>query len=806
MNASHKTASLSVALAFPDVYEVGMSHLGLKILYDIINSLPYASAERVFHPWLDLGAHLGSAGIPLASLESRRPLKDFDVVGFSLQYELSYTAVLNMLSLSGIPLRTGDRLNEGRSPLVIAGGPCTVNPMPMAPFIDAFLIGDGEEAVPEILGVCHEWKIGGGRDRHALLKALSKIEGVFVPLLGTERPVLRRYVSSLEDAPFPVAPVVPYTSIIHDRVNIEISRGCPQGCRFCQAGMIYRPVRERSPEKVIELAERSLQNTGFDSASFTSLSSGDYPCLVPLMREFNRRFSSKRISLSLPSLRVASVNDDMLQELRAVRKSGFTIAPEAGTDRLRAVINKDVSSEMYSRALDSLFRAGWQNLKLYFMTGLPTETEEDIKAIPAMVLEALRTSKRLTGRNVSLSVGIASFVPKPHTPFQWFGQNPLGLLKEKNAYLKREFLRRGVQYRGHTEEMSLLEAALSRGDESLAPLIEAAWSKGCTLDAWTEAFDFGRWLQAMESTGIHAASFAEKTYDESSSLPWESIHSGVSKEFLWEEYQKALKAEFSPDCRRQCLACGLDCGPDIGKDQEPGQEKAGAPLREGPVKRKEPPALRFRVEFSKTGVARYLSHLELTTALIRAMRRAGFPFRYSEGFHPSPRFSSGPALSVGVAGLKEYFDIEVCPPFDPVKGLRLLRETLPEGLGVSQLAPLYGKTRSLNSFVSRYRYEIRHTGGFQAGRLASGQEISVSRKDTVFDLREMIEDFEEIDDFTVRLTLRDRGDLKVRLDEVMEHGLGVSPDEAEITRLGMFGWDGGWQEPIAGHHQWAARS
>ena len=464
-----------------------------------------------------------------------------------------------MLHLGGIPIKHEERMSMSGIPLVIAGGPCTVNPLPMSAFIDAFLIGDGEEAVPEILHAYHQWKEGGLDNKTSLLQALSKIEGVYVPALGKEKPVNRRYISSLEDAPFPDSPVLPFMNIVHDRINIEISRGCTMGCRFCQAGMTYRPVRERSPEKIMELAEKSLDNTGYDALSFTSLSSGDYSCLNYLMKEFNRKFYNRRISLSLPSLRVGSVNKEMLEEIKVVRKSGFTIAPEAGTDRLRAVINKDFTEETYINALETLFSAGWHNLKLYFMSGLPTETDEDIEAIPEMVFKATKISRKLTGRPVNISVGVSSFIPKAHTPFQWFGQNDLEQLKEKNRYLRKNLQKRGIQYKGHREEMSLLEAVFARGDEHLSAFIETAWSLGCRLDPWTDHFDFDKWKQAMYLSGIDAAGYAVRKYPTDAPLPWDNINTGITKEYLLKEYQAALSGSFTPDCRKKCHACGLKC-------------------------------------------------------------------------------------------------------------------------------------------------------------------------------------------------------------------------------------------------------
>ena len=804
INAVYKDAPVKVALAFPDIYEIGMSHLGFKILYKIINDLPFASAERVFSPWIDLEAEMKARGTPLASLESNRPLRDFDVVGFSLQYELSYTTVLNMLHLGGIPVRAEDR--DSSYPLVIAGGPCTVNPLPMSPFIDAFLIGDGEEAVTEILDIFFQWKTTGDSKKESLLKALSEIEGIYVPYIHRSETcpsshIKRRFIRSLEDAPYPDNPIVPYTSIIHDRVNIEVSRGCSMGCRFCQAGIIYRPARERSPEKVLQLAESSLKNTGHEEVGFTSLSAGDYSCLLQVVTEFNKRFAKDNIALSLPSLRVTSLNHDLLKEIRSVRKTGFTIAPEAGTERLRKVINKDFSEEDYERSLKILFEAGWLNLKLYFMIGLPTETEEDIGAIPKMAMKALSIAKQYTKRFVNINIGISPFVPKAHTPFQWYGQIPSEDLERKKKYVKDSLIKKGLNIKGHDVKMSLLEAAFSRGDEMLSLLIEKAWSLGCRLDGWSELFDFNTWKEAMHLTGIDATAFAARTFSFSDILPWEIIDTGVTKDFLWKEYQKALSGDITPDCRKICQNCGLECKNTVSS--QPFTTHRSSFIDYTPSRLFKP--VNIRVEFSKTGRLKYLSHLELVTLLHRAMRRASFPLEYSKGFHPSPKISFGPPLSVGVAGLCEYFDMEVTPPFDLIVNKRKLNSMLPDGALVHDMVAVPSKRESLNSFIIRYEYEIKGRDVSNIQRFLSEKEIYTKREKYVINLRDMVEEALLTDEETVNCILLDRGDTKVRLGELLPVLFHTPVEDLDITRKALYGWNGGWVKPLERSLLWTVK-
>ena len=819
INAIYKDSLIKVALAFPDIYEIGMSHLGLKILYEIINALPYTSAERVFSPWFDLETKMKAHGIPLCSLESNTPLRDFDIVGFSLQYELSYTTVLNMLSLSGIPIKTEERVNSSSShkyPLIIAGGPCTVNPLPMSPFIDAFLIGDGEEAIKEILDTYALWKRDGDNKKETLHRLLSEIQGLYVPSVhynrftqnshGERVIIKRRFIDSLDNAPYPVKPIIPFTSIVHDRINIEVSRGCSMGCRFCQAGIIYRPVRERCPEKALEIAEKSIKNTGYEEVAFTSLSAGDYSCLLQLVRDFNKRFSKKKIAISLPSLRIASINHALLKEIRAVRKTGFTIAPEAATDRLRRVINKDFKEEDYEEALKILFEEGWHNLKLYFMIGLPTETGEDIEAIPKMVIKALKTAKKYTRKFVNINIGISSFVPKAHTPFQWYGQISSNELKSKKEYIDKVLAKKGLHIKGHDVNMSLLEAAFSRGDIRLSQLIEKAWSLGCRLDGWSEGFHFDAWKTAMDSIGLDAVDFATRTYLFSDTLPWENIHTGVQKEFLWNEYQKALSSSVTIDCRKLCHNCGLSChdnkikfGNSEVKRLSNKKTQTACELHNftiiQPNKNFKP--IRIRVKFSKTDKMRYLSHLELITLFHRAIRRAEFPIDYSKGFHPAPKVSFGPPLGVGISGLSEYFDMEVFPPFNLVLNWRKLNAILPEGISVKEMSAIPWKTESLNSFIKRYEYEIRGGNLSDFYSFLSQREMMIQRGKNYINLRCLVEEAQQIGKDSVHITVVDMDGIKVRLRELLPEIFKVPMEKLQVTRTDLFGWDNGWVKPLS---------
>lgn len=576
---SHCDVDVKVLLAFPDTYEIGMSHLGLRILYSVLNRRDDVVCERTFMPWIDMYDAMMKSGIPLYSLESRKPAGTFDILGFSLQYELSYTNVLAMLDLAGIPMFSADRSKD--DPLIIAGGPTVYNPEPIADFIDAILIGEGEEAIGEIVDVYKDSK-ASCLSRGELLENLAGIPGVYVPsfyevlyssdgkIKGIEPtnpaasyPVKKRVIKDLNQAPYPDDPVTPLTEIVHDRVALEVFRGCTRGCRFCQAGMVYRPVRERHPDEVLKLADRSLRNTGYDEVSLMSLSSADYSHIHDVCGNLLNKHKDKGVSVSLPSLRVDSFSVDLAKEVQKGRRTGLTFAPEAGTQRLRNVINKGVTCDDLIRAATSAFSEGWHGLKLYFMIGLPTETEDDLKGIVDMARETLAVGRReLKQAGIrkapEITVSIASFVPKAHTPFQWQPQMPRDELVARQAYLKRHLRGKGLRLTWHDVDTSFLEAVLSRGSRRLGRVIEAAYRSGCKFCAWDSEFRFDKWMQGFEMMDISPEFYANTKWELSDILPWEHISAGVSKEFLIREAKQALSGALTPDCRfEQCTDCGV---------------------------------------------------------------------------------------------------------------------------------------------------------------------------------------------------------------------------------------------------------
>ncbi|MBF0456977.1 MAG: TIGR03960 family B12-binding radical SAM protein [Nitrospirae bacterium] len=768
---------VKAVLCFPDVYDIGMSHLGLKILYKIINDMPDCAAERAFSPWIDMEEYLKREGLPLCSVESATPLRDFDVVGFSLQYELSYPTVLNMLSMGGIPIRAEERQDGGA--IVIAGGPCALNPFPVLPFFDAFVIGDAEEVIKDIMNSVHRHKRDGDGRRETILKELAALDGVFVPAYSSGT-VRRLYLADLNAAPYPDTPVVPYMEVVHDRINIEISRGCSCGCRFCQAGMIYRPTREREPSTVLAIAEAAVKSTGYGEISFTSLNAGDYTRLPELLRMCNRKFDGRNVSFSLPSMRINSITEAVLKEIKTVKKSGFTIAPEAASARLRSVINKDFNEDDYERTLHTIFSQGWLNLKLYFMIGLPTETSEDIEAIPAMAVKSLKMAKKFTSRHVNINIGVSTFVPKAHTPFQWYGQIPLEEIIEKKRFLIKAISKKGLNFKGHNEQMSVLEGFIARGGSSAAAVIEAAWRAGARLDAWGDVFKYEHWQEAMEKTGIDIASEAAMAYDLAHEFEWNKIDTGVSHDYLKREYKKALELETTHDCRKGCTACGLKCASAefLCRDTVVSGTNKVAQFIDSVFN-----PVRVRVAFSKAGHLMYLSHLEMMSAVLKGLRRALVPLVHSKGFHPMPVVSFSPALGVGVEGLREYFDMEVTPPFDIMKFREAISREIP--FEVKEMFFISRDTPALGKFVTAYKY---------AFRIDESETISSLRDKLISAelqwLTPMMVNFDIINGRLVIL-VKDTNEKKVKISEIAEVLTGLNAVEAGIKRLALYGWVNG---------------
>ncbi len=739
-----------IALAFPDVYELGMSHMGLKILYSQVNGRERLAAERVFAPWPDMEAELRGRDLPLVSLETATPLREFDLLGFSLQYELTFTNILLMMDLGGLPLRSEDRGED--DPLVVAGGPVAFQPEPMAPFIDIFLMGDGEQALPCMMEQWAELKRKGLPRRERIRRLAGSGAGRYAPafyqtredeatgLLYVEKPedsslpfpINRAHVKDLEQFPFPVDTPVPASQAIFDRHGIELARGCTEGCRFCQAGMIYRPVRERSPEQVVDTVIKGIREAGYDEVSLTSLSTADYSAIAPLIKELVRRLKDEDVTLAVSSLRAYGLSEEMLDDLASVRATSLTFAPEAGTQRMRDVVNKNISEEMILESARRVFSRNWNHMKLYFMIGLPTETDEDVLGIVRTGRECLRVGRSIEGRKKRPEVycSVSTFVPKPFTPFQWSAQDSLEEIRRKQYMLKDAARAAKVNLKWHDPQTSHLEGIISRGDRRLADLIEEAYRRGCRFDGWDEHFKYDIWMEILDELGIDGSRYLG-TLPVDAHLPWDHVDCGVAKEYLVHEYQRSLKGRLSAPCGKPkgehlhpdsledarramgrtlvCYHCGITC--DLGgmKQERVDFHRELESLSDMPLKTRPENPTRYRFVYAKRGAAVKMSHLDMLRLWPRLLRRAGLPMAYSRGFHPHPRLSFTPALPMGMESDGEQMEAMLYADMPSEDILGALRPVLPDGLEL--FACHRDEDGTMSSRLESLTMEIEFSGG-----------------------------------------------------------------------------------------------
>jgi radical SAM family uncharacterized protein/radical SAM-linked protein len=803
---------LKVALVFPDVYEIGMSYQGILMLYHIINQREDALAERAFSPWEDAEKILREKNIPLFSLESFAPLKEFDLVGFSLAYELNYTTVLNCLDLAQIPVFSRDRKED--DPIIIAGGLCCYNPEPMASFIDVFAIGDGEETVQEILDkiiFCKKEKMS----RAETISHLSQIKGVYVPSLykveysssgefekialgGKDFPekIEPRIVAELKKEFYPHHPIVPFVEITQDRLTVEIMRGCPRGCRFCNAGALYLPKRERSISDILQQVKEGIAHSGWDEVSLLSLSSPDYQNLSELLKNLQKLLADKKVSISLPSMRPGAFNLEIAEIISSVKKSGLTFAPEAGTKRLRQVIGKNIEEKEILESAETAFSHGWNLIKLYFMIALPTETEEDLKGIVDLIGKIVKIGKKYGGKNINVT--ISPFSPKPHTPFQWEQQAGIEEIQQKYDFLKNQISFSNVNMKYRDTRLSFLEGILSRGDRKLGKVIYSAWKNGSRLDGWSEFFDFSHWEKGFKENNISPEEYIKpKSFDQP--LPWDLIGVKRNKEYLWREKERGVNPKELLEEKPVTIPTSVSPAPVSNFSEEKnsfGRRKKRKTISVALQVAKS----KVRLRWSKEEKVKFTSHLDVVRMMDRTIRRGGIPIAYSEGFHPHEKIAFGTPLPLGFVSDFEYLDIQLTEPYSE-NILSKLNQARPPGFKFLEAKVILGKSRSLSAIINRALYEVELDSeprilAEKINRLLNEKEKIVKRispeEIKEVDIRPKIHDISLIEKdgkLFLKMLLEVGSSGYVRPEEVLIEGLGLEKKDISgkiIKRIGLF--------------------